>query len=528
MYLLIREAIIPFNLVMEECTACPSQKIQMTKLTMMQCIDDVDDETMARYNTLSRRLYRILLRSCTHDINGENNIDMFTSLAENVGSDDDDGTSQWVLLQPPMDQRKYGFAKIVQARRGDSSSLEGVDISSSANAAVAIMSKEDVGMAMEVLRFVHVSLGGDADDELDDYYLGLTRDGGNDDDKEASIDLSVTGAAAGRHSEGHYTQFLDDDEERGEGDSPATGEATSEEEESDEWDSDDDVSDEMGINLEADESVLVTTNDIRNAIRIAFRAPPMSASLSKEDTPSMSTIIPCRHRDAINACQQLSEQFHAWDKKSSISIDLGRGVRVVATSSLMMRPAAAQPKRYRFSYRVRVENIIDILDSKMQPKEEENKSDISGTAEPVEHRAVQLLGRTWIISERGSSSSALQRLVEKRGVAVTENGSQQSGGVGINELRVTQTVNEPRGGAVGHLPVLGPGEVFEYMSGADIATPSGALEGCFHMASVDMQNTDSAHVGDPVEALQWKANDERRFEMPVGRFGFVADDVVDS
>jgi len=44
------------------------------------------------------------------------------------------------------------------------------------------------------------------------------------------------------------------------------------------------------------------------------------------------------------------------------------------------------------------------------------------------------------------------------------------------------------------------------------------------MASVDMQTTDSAHVGDEVEALKWKSNDERRFEIPVGKFGLVADE----
>ena len=67
-------------------------------------------------------------------------------------------------------------------------------------------------------------------------------------------------------------------------------------------------------------------------------------------------------------------------------------------------------------------------------------------------------------------------------------------------------------------------KVFEYMSGADIATPTGAMEGCFHMAIVDMQNTDSAHIGDDVEALHWKSADERLFEMPVARFGFVAEE----
>lgn len=94
-------------------------------------------------------------------------------------------------------------------------------------------------------------------------------------------------------------------------------------------------------------------------------------------------------------------------------------------------------------------------------------------------------------------------------------------------LRVVQTLNEPRTGAVGHLPVLGPGEVFEYMSGADIATESGAMEGCFHMATVDGRTTPGAVVGDDVEAMRWTQDDGRLFEMPVGRFGLVADDDQD-
>lgn len=80
---------------------------------------------------------------------------------------------------------------------------------------------------------------------------------------------------------------------------------------------------------------------------------------------------------------------------------------------------------------------------------------------------------------------------------------------------------------VGNLPVLGPGELFEYISGADITTSFGAMEGFFYMAQVDMQTTESSHVGDKeVEALSWKSNDERRFEMPVGRFGLVDDEVI--
>ena len=71
-------------------------------------------------------------------------------------------------------------------------------------------------------------------------------------------------------------------------------------------------------------------------------------------------------------------------------------------------------------------------------------------------------------------------------------------------------------------------QVFEYMSGAELSTPTGTMEGCFHMASVDMQTTESAQVGEDVAAFQWKSNDKRKFEMPVGIFGLVADEDVDS
>ena len=66
------------------------------------------------------------------------------------------------------------------------------------------------------------------------------------------------------------------------------------------------------------------------------------------------------------------------------------------------------------------------------------------------------------------------------------------------------------------------------MSGADISTPTGAMEGAFHMAVVDMQTTHSAHIGDDVDALKWKSDDERLFDMPVARFGFVADEGIET
>ncbi len=457
--------------------------------------DTIDSESMARNNTISRRLYRILLRSCKEGVGVSNKGNSINNLSS---------TGNCMLLQPPMDPRKYGFAKIVKARRGQTQQ-QGKD-SPKTNTAASRMHSNDTGMAMEVLRFVHVSLGGDADDDLDHYYLGVSDE-----------DSSSVGSAAGRHSEGHYTQFLDEDEERNEDLTGTYGDTDAEEEE-----------DDREEELELDESLLVTTDDLMNAVRIAFRAPLVSPTPSNEETWPKQTIIQRRHRDAIDVSNLLSEQLRMWSGKSSISVDLDRGVRIAATSTCLMRSSAhvgvsgLDKKSYKFAYRIRVENIADLIDAKKKPH-----SDDSGDSS-VEHRAIQLLGRTWRISEfrpkNQKHSSVLQRLLEE-GALINDNNQED---VAEEELREVQVVNEPRTGAVGHLPVLGPGEVFEYMSGAELSTPTGQMEGCFHMASVDMQSTDSAHVGNPVEALSWASDDERRFEAQVGRFGFLVDDYNES
>ncbi|KAL9185974.1 hypothetical protein ACHAXT_005212 [Thalassiosira profunda] len=502
-------------------------------------IDDVDDATMARHNLLSRRLYRTLLRSCQHGVhnaNKSNSISGMTSLGRSGGED------AWMLLQPPMDQRQYGHAKILLARRGRGKSLPNSEAMH--NQAAGKMSREEVGMAMEVLRFVHMSLGGDADDNLEDYYLGRAEDvewslddmlGMNDGKKDVVhvVEEAITTAAAGRHSEGHYTDFIDEDEERGEGEVAGTTTKGKEEEVigkeieiPDEWDSDDDEA--MYPELDVDESVLVSSADLANAVRIAFRAPLVPATQANEGTVPLSTIIAGRHRDAIGACSMLAEQLRTWGGRSSIAVDAERGVRVAVTSALMKRPDSVSGN-YRFCYRVRVENVCDAFDEKTAEILGGGESaEGKGADAKVERRAVQLLGRTWNIFERGpwhkTSSSVLKRLLEE-GVILPESvNSTEEEDKEKNELRMVQTVDEPRTGAVGHLPVLGPGEVFEYMSGAEIATKTGAMGGAFHLASVDMQSTHSALVGNKVEALTWNPNDERRFQMPVNVFGFEADD----
>jgi len=506
-------------------------------------VDDISNEQMKLHNTLSRRLYRILLRSAKQGVETANRGNSIDSCSSSKAEGNDGDTSQaWMLLQPPMDPRKYGFAKIVNARRGNEVSSSHDVIVNNSTIVGKIMSKEEANMAMEVLRFVHISLGGDAEDDLEDYYLGSNDiDSDGKEDEDVPVEDGSVGAAADRHAEGHYTQFVDEDPERGEGGDDKLLEGYGNEEVDDDipgvddWDSDDDDDDELDI----DEAVLVNSQDIQNAIRIAFRAPLIPATICPfdEELQSTSTIIARRHSDAINACSQLLEQFSLWRNKSSISIDWERGVRVVATSSLMMKSTESGTRKNRFSYRIRVENIADVIDEmnmKQQQLTGESEDVADGCSKEdedkslVESRAVQLLGRTWNISERGkrheTSSNMLQRLLDEKAMASIEVDNVEKNGGG-DELRGVSTVNEPRTGAVGHLPVLGPGEVFEYMSGADIATSNGAMEGHFNMASVNMQNTDSAHVGDQkVDALHWKSNDERIFEMPVGRFGLIVDE----
>lgn len=125
--------------------------------------------------------------------------------------------------------------------------------------------------------------------------------------------------------------------------------------------------------------------------------------------------------------------------------------------------------KHRFAYRIRVENFTD------SPK------------------TVQILGRTWRIEE-------------------------EAGNDGYTPDPVI--VNAPTTGAVGHLPVLKPGGVFEYMSGCELATSTGSMGGLLHMAVVD-ETTPSAMVGDPIDAFQ---STTEKFELPVQPFPLIADE----
>ncbi len=77
------------------------------------------------------------------------------------------------------------------------------------------------------------------------------------------------------------------------------------------------------------------------------------------------------------------------------------------------------------------------------------------TIENVGSETVQLLSRSW-------------RITDARG-----------------EIH---TVNGP--GVVGEQPVLEPGDKFQYTSGVPLATPSGIMDGTYHMANERSENFD--------------------------------------
>lgn len=419
-----------------------------------QPFGEIDADAKKMNDRLSRRLFKTLLR----------------------GARGIQESSSQILLQPLFDQRKYGYAKIVNASRGQIES----DVSSIGNPAARRMERLELGRALEVLKFLHISLGGAHSDDLEDYYLGSSTSG--DEDLHYSDGDPVIGAAAGRHAEGHYTQFIDDDPERGEYD--------------DEGCSDEDQS-------QIDESLLVSSSDIQNAIRIAFRAPLVSDSSAEEETLPLSEIISTRHGDAISAFSLLNEQLNLWGGKSSVTADLERGVRVVCTSACMSTSGKTSGKNNRYAYRIRVENIRDLVNNETRTEEEDS--------------SFQLLGRTWKIFDYGSKKlDPLQLLLAKDGTATEEDDDAAADAVKLRDIVV-----DPKGGAVGHFPVIRPGEVFEYMSGCEVRD-EGGMEGSFYMAVVDSE-TDSAIDQDEVEALHWKDDDPRRFKAEVNRFGLKVD-----
>mmetsp|Transcript_8403 Transcript_8403/g.15863 ORF Transcript_8403/g.15863 Transcript_8403/m.15863 type:complete len:374 (+) Transcript_8403:107-1228(+) len=218
-------------------------------------------------------------------------------------------------------------------------------------------------------------------------------------------------------------------------------------------------------------NLFVSYNDLRETVRQGFRMYLKDSSVDKSEILELQ-------RFAIESSRILQDQIELWER-TSISIDEERGLRIVATSSSIGTTAvrhlsSGQDMKNRFTYRIRIENFNLKNDHVVRDDDQ----------------TFQLLGRSWKIMEDDSDDDDAEVIV-----------------------------NAPTTGVVGHLPVLKPGDSFEYMSGCDLKTPRGTMTGSLHMALVD-DDTASAQVGDPVDALH--APKEKLFELPVQPFRLIS------
>mmetsp|Transcript_26183 Transcript_26183/g.40039 ORF Transcript_26183/g.40039 Transcript_26183/m.40039 type:complete len:405 (+) Transcript_26183:274-1488(+) len=228
----------------------------------------------------------------------------------------------------------------------------------------------------------------------------------------------------------------------------------------------------MSLEELMEKNIFISDHDLKAALRDGFRLFTEEEELDKLDILDLQ-------RFAIESLKLIEEQKDLW-YKTSIFVDREKGLRVTATSSCIGTTAIGHLSsqdnlKNRFCYRVRVENFN-------QPTNDDANN------------VFQLLGRTWkIIEDREMSEE--------------------------NEDDREFTVNAPNTGVVGKIPVIKPGEAFEYMSSCDLGTQSGTMKGCFHMAIVD-DDTECAQVGDPVEAFH--ASPDKLFELNVAPFRLIA------
>ena len=244
-----------------------------------------------------------------------------------------------------------------------------------------------------------------------------------------------------------------------------------------------------------------TSKELREAVRIAFRHSVSSLSTAVPSaSASVSLSVKDLHGWSIRALQMIQHQMMVWKNQSSSTVSLsssspsssitttatvqggsGAMVRVTATSQFLGTIAqmagissnTVLTPKYRFAYRIRVENISS--------SQQSNNNNVNSN-----NTTVQLLGRYWHITEEQekeerTSSSLSSLLLDEKQEHEPE-----------SEPII---VDAPYTGAVGELPVLKPGDVFQYVSGTDLTTPNGKIYGYFNMAVVP-KKTRSGKAGD--------------------------------
>ena len=242
-----------------------------------------------------------------------------------------------------------------------------------------------------------------------------------------------------------------------------------------------------------DEPTLWTiVSSIQKTIRHAFRAKlPPSADGGDVLNPKMRRLM---NKYTIAAVRLLVEQQ---DIGRLTSVSYENDIRVVATSkhigSSHMGPRKTAEIKNRFNYRIRIENLSD-------------------------QETVQLLGRYWQIQELESTSEGEEDIKVGDPIIVDAPNSGAGKEVDVSELdwdcrfavaNIVLIVCI----TVGQLPVLRPGEAFEYMSGCELGTARGVMQGSFYLAKVPL-DTPSATLNTSVAAF--KSPD--RFDIGVKPF----------
>ena len=220
-------------------------------------------------------------------------------------------------------------------------------------------------------------------------------------------------------------------------------------------------------------SIWTTPQHVRKAIRFAFENWEYTQGGKK---------LGSSPKFAIQAYRTIGEQKRIVLCTSSHT---EHNVRVTATSRCIGR--SANTNKTRFAYRIRIEHLA----SQEVERVVDDSSTTSGPGHEPMH--VQLLGRTWYIQDTKVDEDTQEEF--DYGDAVR--------------------VHAPQTGAVGQLPVLAPGQAFEYTSGCELTSPSkqGYMYGCFHMAMVPA-GTPSASVGQHVDAFQ----SDEVFQVQVAKF----------
>lgn len=225
----------------------------------------------------------------------------------------------------------------------------------------------------------------------------------------------------------------------------------------------------------------VSKNDLLHTARSSFHMFDSDDDITRQDIIDLQ-------RFAIEALKLTESQKDMWCR-TSINEDHEKGLRIIATSSCIGVTAVGllsneEHVKNRFAYRIRIENFNE------PNKENEDKS-------------YQLLGRNWIINEDQDDCNEFD-----------DNHDDEDS---------IARVDAPTTGVVGHLPVLNPGDVFEYVSGCDLRTRTGYMQGEFYMSHVP-SGTISAQCGDVVDAFKY--TEDKKFRIAVAPFRLIANESI--